>query len=881
MNHRDGPLVGRDELADELVGGLAGGGRARAVLLTGPAGIGKSRLAEHVAGHLARRIAPGTAGSPPVMVRADPGSAAIPFAALVPLLVALDVDPAQGEAVALLAGLRRAVAERSTPLVIVVDDVPALDAASAVALATVLREPAVRAVLTARDGQALPDALGALVRDQLAWVRPVPPLDRTASDAVAEVVLGRTLDPGSALVLHETAGGNPLFVGELLAASHAAGRLEDGPHGIRLVGPVVGDVLVDLLAERFRSLRGPRREVVELLAAGQPLPLVGLVGDPTVVDDLEEDGLVRTDVVGDETLVRLSHPLHADVVRALAPPARWRRRVSEAAEVLLARGHVEDRLRATDLRLGIGTEIDSGELVEAARRAAGLLDHDLALRMADAALTAGAGLEADLLRAGAMSDLGRLAEADEAFADLVGRAGPDEDRARAASRWAKHLAVRRQRPDLAVGVATDALATVADPGWRAYIEADLAKWGLMAGEVRTPVSDGDGAEGAARLNLLLADALLGVMAGRLSAAETAVAEGLVLAADHRDELPHAAELLALSHYLVFAFRGDAASARSLAEVGLARADALRDEPIGMWEAALALLELHRGRPTAALGRADRALEHLAWRDYTGLGPLARAVAATAAAQLGRLAEAEAHLAAIEPATRADLTVALQVGSAEAWSLAAQGHRRDATGPLAAVAVTALASTHVCLGALAALDTIRLGGAALVADALSAAAAIADADAGVVHAVAAAAAALTDGDDHAVVAAGEGLVAVGLVPGGVELLGEAARRHRRAGRSALARRAEQRVTALAPSLEVASASTARPVLNGVELEVARLAAARWRSREIAERRGVSVRTVDNQLSRVYRKLGIAGRAELGDALADRGLLGADGPPPGTE
>jgi DNA-binding CsgD family transcriptional regulator len=47
----------------------------------------------------------------------------------------------------------------------------------------------------------------------------------------------------------------------------------------------------------------------------------------------------------------------------------------------------------------------------------------------------------------------------------------------------------------------------------------------------------------------------------------------------------------------------------------------------------------------------------------------------------------------------------------------------------------------------------------------------------------------------------------------------------------------------------------------EREVADLAAANASSREIAERLGISSRTVDNLLGRVYSKLGVSGRQEL--------------------
>jgi DNA-binding CsgD family transcriptional regulator len=52
----------------------------------------------------------------------------------------------------------------------------------------------------------------------------------------------------------------------------------------------------------------------------------------------------------------------------------------------------------------------------------------------------------------------------------------------------------------------------------------------------------------------------------------------------------------------------------------------------------------------------------------------------------------------------------------------------------------------------------------------------------------------------------------------------------------------------------------------ELQVARLAAAGTSSPDIAATLAVSRRTVDNQLGRVYAKLGVGGRADLAAALA---------------
>jgi DNA-binding CsgD family transcriptional regulator len=65
----------------------------------------------------------------------------------------------------------------------------------------------------------------------------------------------------------------------------------------------------------------------------------------------------------------------------------------------------------------------------------------------------------------------------------------------------------------------------------------------------------------------------------------------------------------------------------------------------------------------------------------------------------------------------------------------------------------------------------------------------------------------------------------------------------------------------------------PLLTDREWEVAALAAAGLASRDVAARLSLSVRTVDNLLGRVYRKLGIPGRGGLME------VFGAVGPTSG--
>lgn len=105
--------------------------------------------------------------------------------------------------------------------------------------------------------------------------------------------------------------------------------------------------------------------------------------------------------------------------------------------------------------------------------------------------------------------------------------------------------------------------------------------------------------------------------------------------------------------------------------------------------------------------------------------------------------------------------------------------------------------------------------------------------------------------------------------------EAARAHRRAGRSAAAIASLERARSLLDEADpvctpaLRDLQSAGPALTAREREVALLAARGLADRSIADQLGVSVRTVETHLGRAYAKLGVEGRKALARLFAATG------------
>jgi DNA-binding CsgD family transcriptional regulator len=387
------PIVGREpELATvkDVVTRDTG-----ALVLTGGPGIGKTTLWE--AGLAVAR----ERGTRLLIVRPSAAETRLPFAALIdlcdcveagalaglpaPQRAALEVAllrsdpgavPPEPGAIALgFLNMLRALADDG-PLLLAIDDVPWLDAASADVLAFAARrlerEP-VGFLLTKRPGRPVPLEL-ALDRRGLERLE-VGPLSLGATRRLLSERLGLSLSRPLLRKIVEATIGNPLFtleVGRVLVEQGVPAGGEDIP---------VPDAVEDLLGTRVAGLDAGVRRLLLALALSNDVrvdELTALEG-AAALEDAVDAGVVRVE----GARVRVSHPLLAAAASKRSKP-RERRELHRALAEVVA----DEQLRA--LHLARATDRPDPELAaslsEAADKASARGARDPAARLAEHAL---------------------------------------------------------------------------------------------------------------------------------------------------------------------------------------------------------------------------------------------------------------------------------------------------------------------------------------------------------------------------------------------------------------------------------------------------------------------------------------------------------------
>ncbi len=862
------PLAGREaelrSVAEALSEGSAGG-----VVIAGPAGVGKTRLAVEVAQLATAR------GCAVAWVRATRSAASIPLGAFAALLPATSLPVPDG--VELLAHARHALAERAAGrrLVLCVDDGQLLDDASAALVHQLVAAGEVFATVTVRRDQPVPDALRALWKDELCALLELGGLARGEVGGLLAAGLGGPVDGASVNAMWELTRGNALFLRELVRHGVDRGLLAEDGGVWRWRGKVeAGTRLAELVDLRIDGVGPSARDLLEVLAVGGPLEL-GLLapGAPAALEALERSELVERRTDGRRRFVDVGHPLHGEAVRARLTPTRLDAIHVRLADAVEARGARRggDLLRIATWRLESGATGDGALFARAALQALAAMDPVLAERLARAAVQAGAGFRAELALARALAASGRGAEAERLLADLAAQTRDDGERVAIAMARARNLFWALDRADDADAVLQGAEHHVRDDGLRHELMAQRVRLTAAHGRPRAalaaarPLLRDSGVHERARMIAALGAVEASLTSGRTDAAVALAETWLPVARRLRQEVPSAEPVLLGMRPLALRLAGRLVEATTLSqrayEVLLARRSA---SATAVEANMLGLTWLARGRVRTALRLCRESAALL--RDGDGPGMLAFALAgvAQAAAQAGEPAAARAAIAEMERTPLGHKGFAVELELARAWSAAASGELsrgRELAREGGAIARSRGQDAYV---ARALHDLCRLGDPVAAAPQLAALAGQLD---GPFAATAAAhAAALVAADGAALLAVAERFAGQGALLVAVEAANAAAAAHRDAGRQASAGAAAARAGLWLTECEGARPPTMLATPGAVDLtprerEVALLAAAGSSSREIADRLVVSVRTVDNHLQNAYRKLGVTRRQDL--------------------
>lgn len=865
------PLTGRAEELRVIADAFCPDRPYVGVVISGSAGVGKTRLAREAMALAAER------GWAVRWVTGTLAARSIPLGACAQWADRLDGDPLQ-----LVSNVIAKVtaSPNGAPVLVVVDDARLLDDLSAFVLHQLVLRRAATVIATIRAGAPAPDAVTALWKDGHLQRLDLQPLSRRESDILLESALGGPVSTDCAERMWRLTRGNVLFLHQLVNQEVQAGRLLSRDGQWRWVGTMeVSPSLIDLVDLRIGSTPEPVLEVIDLVAVAEPLELVHLaaLADAAAIEDAEHRGLITVSRTTRTTVARLGHPLYGEVRLAQAGHLRLKRlrgRIARDMSDSNETAGAPDPVRLALLWLQSDLAPDHDLFTRAAQAALRRLDMALAQRLAEAAMAAGAGVDAELLCGNTLTMLSRGPEAEAIFKSLTARQLPGPACSTAVNLRAVNLLWVMGQPEQSRAVIDAALAIASgsgakSQGFLAFRALQLAVEAHPAEALKVcqPI---DPAELAPLPALVLAWAhtiALSDLGRPLQATEIAQAAAALAAAS--PDAANMAVILAVHHTEALLLGGFLAEALAFADQTYRQC---ADVP-GFAQAFAAAI-----RGMAALGDGDvnTATKYLGdavaeFADRADGGSyhfgISHARALACAGDLDAADEALAHMQRNRHPAHAYLESASLL--AAAWVVAAAHGRTSQARDLARDAAE-FACTHgqrarevVCLQAAIQFGDLH------TADRLAELAALVDGPrAGL---AARWATALADHDGDALLAVSRDLEAMGDRIASADAAAHASRmfhqQNRRGPALTASGRAERLITACGATTPATQAAAMPLPLTDREREIALLISQGLSNAEIADALTLSVRTIEGHIYRACARVGTATRTELAQLVTE--------------
>lgn len=857
------PFVRREAELAHIAGLLD---RRVSLAVLGPAGVGKTRLLDEALSPLEDH------GFRVLRFLATEATTAIPYAPFVDLLP----EDAHGEGFGLLRSVLRRLEQLSMSkgIVLALDDAQHLDDGSLALLSHVAGSRTATIALTVRSDGSVHPGLAALIRAENFQRVDLRPFERNDFDHLLSTVLGDA-SPQVGNELWHLSQGNLLLLRELVGGSTNRTLVRDETGRWQVIGSLSDSPRVSVLVrERLLTLDEGDRLAAELVAVAAPLPmrlLEQLVGTDAV-QRLEGAGVLATSSDGQSVNVIPDHPLYGEVMASHLPLARHRRLKALLVEAATGMDAIVglDPLRLATWQQESGVVHVPEMAVQGAALALRRQDAVLAERLARSVIKE-SGL-AGILLGRALSQQARYDEAEQVLSGLD-PASVDGHEGELVSARAQNLSFGLNQIAEAIQLLKDVVARIDDPVIRGRLDAERGVISAIPGDfgetfraARAVLGNQD-ATGSARASAYVSLTLAQAMTGECTGLNEKLNEALHAARAAADDLPLAEDQILIMHVQSLMAEGRVTEAIEAAEGRVASIN----EPGVMratWLCQLGHTYEMGGRLAAARQTLERASRMLNDFDPFQLRLQAAGSLALTAGEMGDEAPGR-ELADAEILLQSQPRIGLYIARGIASSLALRGDLQTAAQVTARSGEAGLRGQHTTLSAWTLHDSTRFGSPDLVLELLDEALDHSR-GAALIEIVAGVARALIDADGEDLLRLARRLASAGAYLWAADASAQSAALHTRAARPTSAARA----VFLSRCWENLCGSPTTPSLRARpklvtprEVELGLEAASGVSSREIALSRFISIRTVDNHLGSVYRKLGVASREELKLFLAD--------------